>query len=124
MINKKITATGMEITEAIENYIEKKIEHLEKFIRGVGEVMVEVRIGKTTHHHQKGDLFRAEMDAQIGKDVFRAEAQTADLYASIDIAKDELFAEIRKAKSKRLKILKVGHQKIKNILKRFGHSDD
>ncbi|MFA6463649.1 MAG: ribosome-associated translation inhibitor RaiA [Candidatus Paceibacterota bacterium] len=120
MINKNITASGIELTEKIEEYVEKRVSSISKFISEDEAAQMNIKLSKTTNHHLNGDVFRAEIDVHYGKNYFRAEAQTGDLYSSIDIAKDELVDEITKTKSKHIKLLKKGHQKIKNIIKRLG----
>ena len=119
MINKKITTSGIELSSKIEEYIDKKIATINKFVEDTEAAQVNIRIGKTVHH-QKGDVFSAEMDISFGKNYFRAEAQAGDLFSAIDIAKDDLTNDIAKSKSKHQKLFKRGHQKIKDIIKRLG----
>ena len=120
MINKKITSAGIELTEKIEDYVDKRIESVRKFVLENEEAQMNIKLGKTTKHHLKGDVFRAEIDIHYGKNYFRAEAHAGDLFSAIDIAKDELVDEISRGKGKHLKIFKKGHQKIKNLIKRLG----
>ena len=120
MINKKITTSGVELTEKSEEYVDKRIDAVRKFVLETEAAQINIKLGKTTKHHLKGDFFRAEIDIHYGKNYFRSEAQAGDLFSAIDIAKDELVDEITKGKSKHLKLFKKGHQKIKNLIKRLG----
>ncbi|MEI8337610.1 MAG: ribosome-associated translation inhibitor RaiA [bacterium] len=120
MINKKITTSGIELTEKIGEYLDKRISSISKFIPEEEVAQMNIKIGKTTNHHQNGDIFRAELDLYHNKAYFRAEAETGDLLSSIDIAKDELIDEISKAKNKHMRLFRKGHQKIKSIIKRLG----
>lgn len=120
MINKKITVSGIELTDKIEEYVDKRISSISKFIPEDEVAQMNIKLGKTTNHHLNGDVFRAEIDIHYSKNYFRAEAETGDLLSSIDIAKDELIDEISKAKSKHLRLFRKGHQKIKDIIKRLG----
>ncbi len=120
MINKKITVSGIELTNKIEEYVDKRVNSISKFISEDEVAQMNIKLAKTTKHHLNGDVFRAEMDIHYNKNYFRAEAETGDLLSSIDIAKDELIDEISKAKNKHMRLFRKGHQKIKNIIKRLG----
>ena len=94
----KIIVTGnqLEVTEAMQKYLEKKVGALEKFF----DKIVEARftLGMETHHHNKGEIFFAEAKVIVpGKDLF-AKKTAKDIYAAIDIMKDELEAEVKKYK--------------------------
>jgi ribosomal subunit interface protein len=81
-----IKGAKIEVTNAIEVYIEKKLSSVEKFVvaYGDGEVLAEVEIGKTTEHHHSGDIFRAEVNLSTNGKQFRATSEKSDLYAAID----------------------------------------
>lgn len=89
----------MELTEAIKDYVNEKIGGLEKFFDNIIEAKVDV--GKTSNHHQKGDVFRAEVNLDVPeKYVLRAEATREDLYMAINEVKDDLQRQIKKYKEK------------------------
>ncbi len=117
MLKKHIKATNIELTEAIKEYLEKKIDSLLKFIKEDEEVLAEIEVGKTTHHHHKGDVFRAEVNVHFKDRQLRAEAVEDDLYKAIDKVKDEIVREVKNVKEKKGDLLKRGKQKIKNFLK-------
>ncbi|MDD5341585.1 MAG: ribosome-associated translation inhibitor RaiA [Patescibacteria group bacterium] len=94
-----IKGTNMELTEAIKDYVNEKIGGLEKFFDNIIEAKVDV--GKTSNHHQKGDVFRAEVNLDVPeKYVLRAEATREDLYMAINEVKDDLQRQIKKYKEK------------------------
>lgn len=113
-----IKATNMELTEAIQGYVEKKLSLLDKLVQNEGEaVFANVEIGKTTMHHHNGDVFVAEVNIHTpGKD-FRAVSNTEDLYAAIDMVKDELAREMTSHKDKKRVLVKKGGLAIKNMLR-------
>lgn len=120
-MKKNIVASGIPATPALEEYVHKKVDSLDKFLP-VGDESVEaqVEIGKTTHHHQKGDFFRAEINLHMaGKHYLRAEAEAPDLYAAIDAVRDEMAREIKKIKGRGETMFRRGARIVKNIL-RFG----
>lgn len=86
----------MELTPAIEKTVNEKMLPLAKYFSNIIEADVEV--GVTTHHHQKGDIFRAEVNLSVPKKIIRAEAETDDLYKSITEVRDKLKIELNKYK--------------------------
>lgn len=93
-----MTGRGVEITEAIDAYVNKKLNGLEKFFEGI--IRANVVLGRETNHHQKGDVFFVEATIAVpGADVFSK--QTAgDVYAAVDLLHDHLASELKKHKEK------------------------
>lgn len=120
----KIKATNMELTDAIRAYVEEKIESVEKFVvaHKKEEVFTEVEIGKTTNHHNSGEVFRAEVMIRVRGKQFRAVSEKDDLYAAIDDVRDELVHEINSIKGKERTLVRRGAGIIKNLL-RFGRAE-
>ena len=100
-----IKGTLIPLTPAIESYVHKKIGALEKFLKQFKPASVEARVevGKTTGHHKKGNIFRAEVNLSIPKELLRAEFSADDLYAAIDLVHDELKRQIITRKDKIVK---------------------
>lgn len=94
-----IHATGLELTEAIRTYTEEKIEALQKFMRGVTKI--EVDLGIRSHHHNKGKIFFAEMNLSHPGGLLRVEKDAEDLYKAIDKVKDHLKVELDSLKEKK-----------------------
>jgi ribosomal subunit interface protein len=121
-MNISIKATGIELTEALASYAREKIGSLERFLAGDREAaMAEIEIGKTTRHHKLGEYFRAEINLSYPGHNLRAETEQEDMYAAIDIAKDNLAEEIREAGKKRSTLVKRGGRLLKKFL-RFGRN--
>ena len=113
-----IKATGMELTPAISQYAEKKVVSLEKYIKRK-DAVAQVEIGRSTQHHKKGDVFRAEIRITgAGLDLYAA-SEEADLYASIDMVKDELKETLLQLKGKKETLTRRGAKVIKNMMKGF-----
>jgi putative sigma-54 modulation protein len=121
-----VKATDFPMTPAISEYLDKKINHLDKFINVNAEdaVMCYVEIGKTTGHHKTGDLFKSEITLHIGGKVFRASAEKEDLYSAIDVVTEEVAEELRSFKNKRKSLIRRGASKIKSIIKGFYESNE
>jgi len=111
-----IKATGITLTPSISEYIEKKMNMLEKFLLK-GESLVNVEVGRTTRHHKSGDIFRAEIRIISDGKEYYSVAETEDLYAAIDEVKDEIADELTSRKKKTAHLLRRGGAQIKNLLK-------
>lgn len=118
MIKHHVKATNMELTGAISDYLEKKLSVLDKYIKSETAGIARIEVGKTTKHHNKGDVFRAEINLEFSGSKFRAEAEADDLYKAIDIVKDDITHEVTRASKKKKHMLKKGNQKIKKMIKK------
>ncbi len=116
-MRNRTKATNITLTDAISQYLDKKLSQVEKFISDRENAMVDVELGKTTAHHKNGDVFRAEIMISDGGNQYRAEAETSDLYASIDKAKDDIIRELKTSNAKERRLLRRGALRLKNILR-------
>lgn len=97
-----IKATKLELTSAINEYIEQKIGSLGKFVKNFdreGAVEIKIEIARTTKHHNKGPVYMAEANLRLPGKVLRAEHTDWNIRRSIDEIKDELQGQIKKYKS-------------------------
>ncbi len=92
--------TGIELTDAIRDYVDKKIEGLQKFMPQATKI--EVNIGMRNHHHLKGKIFFAEMEVHQPAGNLLVEKEAEDLYKAIDKVKDHLKVELAELKNKKL----------------------
>jgi ribosomal subunit interface protein len=115
-MNTNIKATNMELTEAINDYVNKRLSSISKFVKG-GEFSVNVEVGKTTNHHKQGDVFRAEFNIEISGEKFYTFSEKEDLYSAIDDAKEEIVRQITSKKDKKQTLYKRGAISIKKMLK-------
>ncbi len=104
-----IKSTNFELTPAIEDYVNKRFGTLEKFLGrfesedisgGRSGVEIFVEVGKTTHHHHKGEVFRAEANLYLGKKQLRAEEIDEALFPAVDRASGTLKDQIVAYKEK------------------------
>ena len=119
----KIKTINIEMTDAISSYVEEKLQSLEKFAVPHDEEnpLLYVEIGKTTNHHQSGDIFRAEVSMNVRGKQFRAVSEKDDLYTAIDDMRAELARVLTSHKDKERTLVRRGAGVIKDLL-RFGRS--
>ena len=92
----QIRGKSIELTEAIKDYVEKKISGLDKFYDEI--LRAEVVVGKESNHHLKGEFFICECKLAVpGNDLF-VEKNEKDLYKAIDKVRDHLEEELKKHK--------------------------
>ncbi len=93
-----IESSGIDLTPSLKIYIENKLGTLSKIIEklegGKSEAEIVAEVSRTTKHHHKGFIFRAEGNLKFGKTLLRAEANGEDVRAAVDFLKDELKREI------------------------------
>lgn len=97
----KIKATNMELTQPIRDYVEEKLGYLDELLPDDSSVMADVEVGKTTNHHNKGDVMRCEVNLQVPGELLRVEKTEKDLYKAIDKVKDHLARQVKVWKGKR-----------------------
>lgn len=115
-MNIIIKGSHIDITDAIREYLTKRLRGLEKFLDS--NAKIEADLGKTSNHHKQGDIFRAELNITNNGDFTRAVAEQEDLYAAIDIVREEISGILASKKDKRRSLFKRGAQKIKNLFRR------
>ncbi len=111
----------MELTDAIHDYVIKRVTNLEKLLsrveEGGGDSRVMFEVSKSTNHHKLGDFFHADCSININGEEFFSSADEEDLYAAIDAVKESLFREISKSKDRRQTLFKRGATSVKKMLK-------
>jgi len=87
-----ITGHHVDITDSLQNYVENKLERLERHFDNVTNVHVILTVEKQRQ--------KAEATIHVsGADVF-ADAVNSDMYASIDALIDKLDRQIKRHKEK------------------------
>jgi ribosomal subunit interface protein len=117
-----IKTKNLDLTNEIREKVNEKIAHIERFLshNEDRETIADVEVGKNfDSHHQKGDVYRAEINIQTNGRVLRAEHKTFDIIVAIDEAAAEIVKQIRRKKGKEKDLMRRGGKAIKNLLK-FG----
>lgn len=112
-MNIIIKGLHMDLTPAIELYINKKAKSLEKFCDESSKL--EVTVGKRSKHHKSGDVFEAEFRVRNKGNLSRVMTSGQDLYSAIDIARDELLDTLSSKKDKKDTLRKKGARVIKKM---------
>ena len=102
----KVTGKELMITEALNDYVEKKLSRIEKYFEDL-EADVTLRTEKNEQI--------AEMNVYANGETYRAVTEDKDLYASIDKDIDILEGQIRKAKTRKEKMMRDDTLKVLEV---------
>ena len=93
----KIIGKELKVTEAINDYVEKKLDRIDKYFENA-EADVTLKTEKNVQ--------TAEICVMANGEKYRAVTEDKDMYASIDKDIDILEGQIRKIKTKKEKMMK------------------
>lgn len=103
----KITGKNIEVTDAMKDYIEKKLEKLEKFEGKNTDINVVCSV-------ERDDQI-VEIQIKHDGEFIRVEERNEDLYASVDLALDRAERQLRKEKEKRIEKSQINTLKSKIV---------
>jgi|SRR5690625_4052410 len=89
-----IRGENLEVTEAIRDYVEKKVDKLKRYFDG--PLTSDVHVKLSVYNNEQ----RIEVTIPMKDLLLRGEVQHQDLYAAIDLVVDKLERQIRKYKTK------------------------
>src|SRR3989344_6329420 len=112
-----IKATSVQNSPAITEYINKRLIKVAKLLGNDPTIQCDVELAKTTGHHNKGDIFRAEIHiVGAGRNLY-ASSEKSDLYTAIDDVRDEIRSELKAKKDKDVSLVRRGGAQVKAMLK-------
>lgn len=96
-------ANKIELTEDIKDYVQKKMDMLEKYLGDVPVIHCDVELAQDVTDQQTGYIYRAEVNLQVPGELLRVEKVEKDMIKAIDKVKDHLHRSIKRYKEKKLK---------------------
>ena len=114
-MNIKITGKDVKATDAIKDYLEKKLERVQKYFDEDIDVTLTIKV--------EGNEQIAEIGTTAKGNIFRAVTADRDLYASMDKDIDILEGQIRKWKTKRERQNKDDSIKFQNEMNSNGPAE-
>ncbi|WP_026694360.1 ribosome hibernation-promoting factor, HPF/YfiA family [Peribacillus kribbensis] len=94
-MNYNVRGENIEVTQALRDYVEKKIGKLERYFNDTPDSNVNVNLKVYNDKNTK-----VEVTIPMSDLVLRAEEFNPDMYAAIDLISDKLERQIRKHKTK------------------------
>lgn len=114
----------MALNEVERSYVDKRLAKIAKLLAGDSTAKCDLELAKTTEHHQKGDIYRAEIHiVAVGKNLYAANEQS-DIFSAIDGVRDEILRELKAQKTKRTSYIRRGGAKIKAMIRGLWKSND
>jgi len=92
VVRIEVRGKNIEVTEALKDYVEKRLSKLEKFIEDVRVAQVTLSV--------EGESHKVEVTIPLNGVILRGEEETEDMYSSIDLVVDKLEKQIDKYKTK------------------------
>lgn len=93
----RIKGRNIDVSEALENYIKKKLMKLNRFSDRISEIEV---ILITQNSKTSGDSHKVEATIRMNGKIIRAQESSPDMYASVDLVVDKLERRIKTFKGK------------------------
>ncbi len=116
-----LQSKNIELTDAIKDYVIKKVTNLEKLLSNIetnkGEARVKFEVAKTTNHHKAGEIFHADCTISVDGQKYYGESDHEDLYTAIDVVKEQLFNDIGKNKDRKQTLFRRGAASVKKMTK-------
>ena len=97
-MNVIVNGRNVEITEWIEEYVEKKLAKIERHVANMGDVRAELVQSDTRSNN---DRYSFQITLRSGKRILRAEEVSGDIFAAIDAAIEKLSRQIDKVEGRR-----------------------
>lgn len=116
-MNTNIKTTNISLTPAISEYVQNKMSKVDKFISDDSALQCDIELAKTTDHHNKGDIFKAEVHIVGSNKNIYASMEKTDLYSAIDLVVDEIVQKVKTTKQKRMTFVRRGGAKMKAMMK-------
>ncbi|MBT9136782.1 MAG: Ribosome hibernation promotion factor [Firmicutes bacterium] len=87
-----VRGKNVEVTDALRDYVTKKLKKLDRYFDGAGEGQVTLSIAK--EHH------RVEVTIGVNGLILRGEEQSPDMYASVDLVVEKLERQVDRYRTK------------------------
>jgi putative sigma-54 modulation protein len=91
-MNIIVNGRHLEVTPALKNYAEKKIQRFDRYLSNISEAVVTLTVEKYRH--------KVEVLLKVNGVLIQAEGITGDVYSSIDEVAEKLERQIKKYKEK------------------------
>lgn len=116
-MNINIKTTNVTLSAPISDYTEKRLRKISKLLKSDPSAQCDLELAKTTAHHQKGLIFKAEIHiVGAGKNAY-ATSEEEDLYSAIDNVRDQILRELTNKKAKSISFVRRSGARVKAMVK-------
>lgn len=118
-MNINIKTTTISLTPSISDYVEKHLVSVKDFLKNDSTAKCDLELAKVSNHHKHGDIFKAEIHIIAKDQNIYVNVEKEDLYAAIDILRDEVIRKLKSVKDKKISLIRRGGARMKNFIKGF-----
>lgn len=97
-----IKSTKIELTPNIKDYVQEKVDMLEKYLGSVKPTNCDFELALDGASRNNGDIYRAELNLEVPGELLRVEKVEDDIFKAIDKVKDHMARSIKKYKEKKI----------------------
>ena len=101
-MNINIKGTKIKLTPQLREHIQTKMDMLEKYLGKIQAIHCDVELSREKGNQNSGEIYRAEVNLELPKELLRVEKTEADIIKAIEKVKDHLVRSIKKYKEKRV----------------------
>jgi putative sigma-54 modulation protein len=98
----EVFGRNMEVTDRIQDYVDKKVTKLDRYLNGIEEARVDLAYVKSAR--SASDRQVAQITVRGKGFVLRSEERADDIFAALDIALEKLQRQMERFKGKRSRI--------------------
>ena len=99
-MNLTVHGRNVAVSDRIQEYVEKKVGRLDKFLPQIREARAELVRSET---RAASDRYTAQLTIWTSGRILRAEESSEDLFASVDAIVDKMYRQIERLKGRRVK---------------------
>ncbi len=93
----KLVGRNVEVTEALKNYLEKKLDRLERYFDHIQDAKVVLSLAGSPHVEQRA---KVEIQLNVPGGLIRVEETDPDMYAAIDRSVEVLEKQLKRFKGR------------------------
>ncbi len=94
----RIKETNLKLNTGLYSFLEKKVGSLKKLLPSTPDLIIDIEVGLTTKHHQKGDIYKSEIQVQLGGKLFRSVSEKDNIRSAIIKSVEDLEKQLSKRK--------------------------
>jgi putative sigma-54 modulation protein len=98
----EVYGRNMEVTDRIQDYVEKKVSKLDRYLSDIDEARVDLAYVKSAR--SADDRQVAQITVRGKGFILRAEERAEDIFAALDIALEKLQRQVERYKGKRSRV--------------------
>ncbi len=116
-MNYNVKGTGIAVTTELRAYVEKTLQHAEKFLRSNRDARADVELEFA--ESEGGQKYRAEITLMYDGEMYRAEKRGDSMHAAIDMVGEDIARELVRMKKKRIHMLRHSAGRVKDFIRGF-----